>query len=64
MHGQSDRTIPTQHSHTLYEAALDPKISLWIAAAGHDNFTEIAGSRHQQALLSFQQLIKTHQRLN
>jgi abhydrolase domain-containing protein 17 len=64
MHGQSDRTIPIQHSHTLYEAALNPKMSLWIAEAGHDDFTEIAGNRHQQALLSFQQLIKTHPKSN
>ena len=61
MQGQSDRTIPSQHGHTLYEAALDPKMSLWIAAAGHDNFSEIAGKHHQQALSSFQKFIQTHQ---
>jgi abhydrolase domain-containing protein 17 len=61
MQGQSDRTIPVQHGHILYKAALEPKMSLWIAEAGHDDFTVVAGNRYQQALLSFQELIKTHQ---
>ncbi len=60
MQGQSDRTIPVQHGHILYEAALEPKMSLWIAEAGHDDFTVVAGNRYQQALFSFQQLIKSH----
>jgi abhydrolase domain-containing protein 17 len=63
MQGQSDRTIPVQHGHILYEAALDPKMSLWIAEAGHDDFTVVAGNRYQQALFSFQELIKTHQQI-
>jgi abhydrolase domain-containing protein 17 len=61
MQGQSDRTIPVQHGHTLYKAALEPKMSLWIAEAGHDDFTVLAGNRYQQALFSFQELIKIHQ---
>jgi abhydrolase domain-containing protein 17 len=61
MQGQSDRTIPVQHGHILYKAALEPKMSLWIAEAGHDDFTVVAGNRYQQALFSFQELIKTHQ---
>jgi abhydrolase domain-containing protein 17 len=61
MQGQSDRTIPVEHGHTLYEAALEPKMSLWIAEAGHDDFTTVAGNRYHQALSSFQELIKKHQ---
>jgi abhydrolase domain-containing protein 17 len=59
MHGKSDRTIPFQHGLLLYEAALAPKMSLWIPDAGHNDFTWVAGKRHQQALVSFQHLIKT-----
>jgi abhydrolase domain-containing protein 17 len=59
MHGQADATIPIQHGRSLYETALDPKMSLWIAGAGHNDFSEVAGDRHRQALLSFQQLIAT-----
>jgi abhydrolase domain-containing protein 17 len=60
MHGRADRTIPIEHGLALYRAAPDPKMSLWVPAAGHNDFTEIAGKRYQQALLSFQQLIDPH----
>jgi abhydrolase domain-containing protein 17 len=60
MHGQADETIPIQHGRSLYEAAIEPKMSLWIAAAGHNNFADIAGDRYGKTLLSFQQLVKTH----
>ena len=60
MQGQSDRTIPIQHGYALYKAASEPKMSLWVAAAGHNDFTWVAGNRHQQALQSFQKLMETH----
>jgi abhydrolase domain-containing protein 17 len=60
MHEQADKVIPFQHGRSLYEAAPSPKLSLWIAAAGHNDFTEVAGDRYRQALLSFQQLVETH----
>lgn len=60
MHGQADQTIPIKHGQALFEAAPEPKMSLWIAQAGHDDFTWIAGERHQQTLLSFQQLVEKH----
>jgi abhydrolase domain-containing protein 17 len=59
MHGRADRVIPFQHGLKLYEAALEPKMSLWVTDAGHNDFMPIAGKRHQQALLSFQKLIQT-----
>ncbi|PSB48020.1 alpha/beta hydrolase [Chamaesiphon polymorphus] len=59
MHGKSDEVIPFDHGRSLYEAAPQPKMSLWVANAGHNNFTDVAGTRHQQALLSFQQLLET-----
>jgi abhydrolase domain-containing protein 17 len=58
MHGQSDKIIPFNHGRSLYEAAPQPKMFLWVPTAGHNDFTNIAGVRHQQALLSFQQLIE------
>lgn len=59
MHGQADETIPIQHGRSLYQAAPEPKMSLWIADAGHNDFTAVAGERYRQTLLSFQQLVKT-----
>jgi fermentation-respiration switch protein FrsA (DUF1100 family) len=58
MHGQADQTIPVKHGYQLYEAAADPKMSLWVDGAGHDDFTWIAGDRHRKTLAAFQQLIE------
>ncbi|MEO1401828.1 MAG: alpha/beta hydrolase [Cyanobacteria bacterium J06635_1] len=60
MHGQADKTIPITHSQRLYEAASEPKRSLWVDGAGHNDFNWIANEQHQQSLVSFQQLIETH----
>ncbi|MEM6838261.1 MAG: alpha/beta hydrolase [Cyanobacteria bacterium P01_C01_bin.120] len=60
LHSQADQTIPIQHGKSLYEAAPDPKMFLWVAGAGHNDFTWVAGERHRQTLLSFQQLVETH----
>jgi abhydrolase domain-containing protein 17 len=58
MHGQADRTIPFHHGQTLYKAASEPKLSLWVAGADHNDFVEVAGDRLQQTLLAFQQLVE------
>jgi abhydrolase domain-containing protein 17 len=60
MHGQADKIIPFQHGRSLYAASPEPKISLWVADAGHNDFDDVAGKRYQQALLAFEQLIETH----
>ncbi|WP_310489314.1 alpha/beta hydrolase, partial [Chamaesiphon sp. VAR_69_metabat_338] len=62
MHGQADNTIPIHHGRSLYEAAPNPKMSLWVADAGHNDLADIAGDRYDRVLLSFRQLIKTHDR--
>jgi len=61
MHGAADRIIPIRHGQALYTAARNPKQSLWIEGAGHNDFTWVAGERHRHALLSFQALIESHQ---
>jgi abhydrolase domain-containing protein 17 len=58
--GQSDRTIPVEHGHILYETSLNPKMSLWVESAGHNDVADVAGKRYQQSLLSFQELVKNH----
>ena len=60
MHGQADQTIPIQHGQRLYEAAREPKMSLWVAEADHNDFAAVAGERYQQTLLDFQRLVETH----
>ncbi len=60
MHGQADQTIPFQHGQRLYDAAPEPKMSLWIAEAGHNDFALVSGERYQQTLVAFQKLVETH----
>ncbi|PZO42513.1 MAG: alpha/beta hydrolase [Shackletoniella antarctica] len=61
LHGEADATIPIDHGRALYEAAPDPKLSLWVSEAEHNDFTWVAGDRHREALLELQQLIEAHQ---
>ena len=60
MHGQADQIIPIKHGKALYEAAPEPKMSLWVPEASHNNFSLVAGDRHRQALLAFQNLLEKH----
>jgi hypothetical protein len=58
MHGEADVDIPVEHGQRLYEAASEPKLSLWVEGAGHNDFTWVAEEQHQAALVEFQQLIE------
>jgi abhydrolase domain-containing protein 17 len=57
MHGEADQTIPIQHGRQLYAAASEPKQSLWVAGAGHDDFAEVAGEQYWTTLETFQKLV-------
>jgi len=64
MHGEADQVIPFQHGRQLFEAASEPKRSLWVAGAGHNNFPQVAGEQYFQTLAEFQRLIlATRQKL-
>jgi abhydrolase domain-containing protein 17 len=58
MHGEADADIPVEHGQRLYDAAPEPKLSLWVEGAGHNDFTWVAEEQHQAALVEFQQLIE------
>jgi hypothetical protein len=34
-HGERDRVVPVRFGRALFDAAVDPKESLWIPDAGH-----------------------------
>ncbi len=57
MHGKKDEVISFWHGEKLFQAANEPKLSLWVEGAGHNNFFEAAGNCYQQALLDFVALI-------
>ena len=58
IHGKKDKLIPFWHGEKLYEEANEPKLSLWVEGAGHNNVFEASGSRYGQALRDFVGLIE------
>lgn len=59
IHGQQDRTIDWSHGQQLYAAAPGMKRSLWIAGAGHNDLSDVAGDRLRQSLAEFAALVET-----
>ncbi|MDP9267222.1 MAG: alpha/beta hydrolase [Acidobacteriota bacterium] len=53
MHGKRDGVIPFHHGKRLFEAAPGPKWSLWVDAAGHNDFEWQARNRYLPAIHDF-----------
>jgi hypothetical protein len=58
MHGKADNVIPFSHGQQLLAAAPEPKLSLWVDGAGHNDFMWVAGDRYAKILRQFAQLIQ------
>jgi fermentation-respiration switch protein FrsA (DUF1100 family) len=61
MHGKADDTIPFQHGQQLFAAAKEPKLSLWLDEAGHNDVMWVAGDRYVKTLREFAQLVQISQ---
>jgi fermentation-respiration switch protein FrsA (DUF1100 family) len=61
IHGKRDEVIPFWHGERLFQEANEPKLSLWVEGAGHNNLFEVAGNRYGQALRDFVVLIERNQ---
>ena len=53
IHGRQDHVIPFWHGARLFESANEPKMSLWVEGAGHNDVAEIAGDKYEQTLRGF-----------
>jgi abhydrolase domain-containing protein 17 len=53
MHGRADEVIPFRHGEALFAAAKEPKRSLWISGAAHNDFISVAGRSYWDALREF-----------
>jgi fermentation-respiration switch protein FrsA (DUF1100 family) len=62
MHGKADDIIPFQHGQKLFAAANEPKLSLWVEQAGHNDFMWVAGEQYADILRKFAQLVEKSQR--
>jgi fermentation-respiration switch protein FrsA (DUF1100 family) len=53
IHGEVDEVIPWSHGRRLFEAAHEPKTSLWVAGAHHNDVAFVAGPRYWSVLREF-----------
>jgi abhydrolase domain-containing protein 17 len=58
IHGTEDEVIPLSHGRRLFREAPEPKRSLWVEGAGHNDLMEVAGASYWEALRSFAQLVR------
>jgi fermentation-respiration switch protein FrsA (DUF1100 family) len=56
MHGRRDEVIPYSHGEALFAAAREPKRSLWVPGAAHNDFLNVAGRSFWEALREFSEL--------
>lgn len=57
MHGKADEVIPFQHGQKLFAAANEPKLSLWVDEASHNDLMWVAGDQYAAALRKFAQFV-------
>jgi abhydrolase domain-containing protein 17 len=61
IHGTSDKLIPIWHGEKLFSAANEPKSSLWVDGADHNNLLAAAGTSYDHKLSEFVALIEKNQ---
>lgn len=58
VHGKDDEIIAFWHGQKLFEEAHEPKVSLWVDKAHHNDVAEVAGERYFRTLQGFSTIIK------
>ena len=53
IHGRRDRTIPFWHGENLFAEANEPKFSIWLDEADHNNVFTVAGKTYFQSIRDF-----------
>ena len=53
IHGRRDQTIPFWHGEKLFAEANEPKFSLWLDEAGHNNVFAVGGKAYLQSIRDF-----------
>lgn len=60
LHGTADTIVPFSHGQYLFAIAPEPKFSLWVAGANHNDFSDVAGDLLPEALQKFTAFLKAH----
>jgi hypothetical protein len=58
IHGRKDRVVSFWHGERLFREAHEPKMSLWVDGAGHDDVPEAGAERYADALRKFRDLLR------
>ncbi len=61
IHGKADDIIPFAHGEKLFNAAISPKLYLWVEEANHNDLFWIAEGKYQNTLQEFTKLVKANQ---
>jgi abhydrolase domain-containing protein 17 len=64
IHGKNDEVIPFKHGQRLFEQAKEPKRSLWVDGANHNNLRWTAGKIYSTTLLEFSELVEQNRSKN
>ena len=57
MHGKMDEVVPFNHGEQLFKQAPEPKLSLWVEDANHNNFPYTAGEKYTKILKEFIKIV-------
>ncbi len=57
IHGKKDQTISFSHGESLFKTANQPKYSLWMEEAGHNNVSRIGGPNYFSAIRTFSETL-------
>jgi len=60
MHGSEDPIIPFSHGQRLFQAAAEPKLSLWVKGAGHNDLSDLAEKDYEKAILDLAKAAKNN----
>ncbi|MDF5738930.1 MULTISPECIES: alpha/beta hydrolase [unclassified Nostoc] len=64
IHGRADDIIPFLHGQKLFNAAISPKLYLWVEKANHNDLFWVAEEKYQKTLQEFTNLVKANQQLS
>lgn len=64
IHGKADDIIPFAHGEKLFNAAISPKLYLWVEEANHNDLLWVAEEKYQKTLQEFTKLVKANQQLS
>ncbi|MEH1925233.1 alpha/beta hydrolase [Nostoc sp.] len=57
IHGKADDIIPFTHGERLFDAAISPKLYLWVEKANHNDLFWVAEEKYRQTLQEFTRLV-------